>query len=148
MNLTPKQEAFCQAIVAGENQSEAYRIAYDAKNMAPATVNKRAYDLMRNGYVTGRVKELRAPVVEAVRYGLNEAMGEAEKALTMAQAQGNTSVMVAATALRAKLSGLLAEKPAVVLNALEAASTEVLLAMLAEYERRHAARELTHADHA
>ncbi len=136
MNLTPKQEAFCQAIVVGNSQSAAYRTAYDANNMAYKTVNKRASEMMARGEVTGRVAELRAPVVEAVRYDLKAAMGEANLALVMAQAQGNPSVMVAATALRAKLSGLLAEKPAAVPNVLEAASTEVLLAMLAEYERR------------
>ncbi len=56
--------------------------------------------------------------------------------------------MVAATALRAKLSGLLSEKPAVVMNVLEAASTEVLVEALAESERRIAARKLTQDDHA
>ena len=39
-------------------------------------------------------------------------------------------------------------KLAAPLSALEVTSTDVLLAMLAEYERRHAARELTHDDHA
>ncbi len=148
MNLTPKQEAFCQAIVAGENQSEAYRIAYDAENMAPATVNNKAYGLMKQGEIRARVEGLRTPVLKEVQYDLKAAMGEANKALGMAEAQGNTSVMVQATALRAKLSGLLAEKPAVVMNVLEAASTEVLVEMLAESERRIAARQLEHADHA
>lgn len=132
----------------GENQSQAYRSAYDAENMAAKTVNQAASRIMADSNITARVGELREPVVEAVRYDLKAAMGEANEALEMAKAQGNTSVMVQATALRAKLSGLLAEKPAVVMNVLEAASTEVLVAMLAESERRIAARELEHADHA
>lgn len=136
MNLTPQQEAFCQAIVVGNSQSAAYRTAYDASRSTPKSVNENASKLMTNTKVISRVAELRAPVVEAVRYDLKAAMGEANLALVMAQAQGNPSVMVAATALRAKLSGLLAEKPAAVPNVLETASTEVLLAMLAEYERR------------
>ena len=57
------------------------------------------------------------------------------------------SVMVAAVALRAKLCGLLVEKSAPPLSALESASTELLLAMLEEFKRRIAARELTHASH-
>ncbi|MEC4669081.1 MAG: hypothetical protein VST65_06065 [Nitrospirota bacterium] len=56
--------------------------------------------------------------------------------------------MVQATALKAKLSGLLAEKAPVPLSVLETTATDVLLALLAEYERRIAARELTHAEHA
>jgi len=148
MNLIAKQEKFCQAIVAGNSQSAAYRLAYDAENMAAKTVNQAASRIMADSNITARVGELRKPVVEAVRYGLKEAMGEAEKALTMAQAQGNTSVMVQATALRAKLCGLLVEKPTVVQSVLETTATEVLLAMVAEYERRIAARQLEHADHA
>ncbi len=146
--LTGKQEKFCQAIVAGNNQSAAYRTAYHAERMAPETVNQRAYEMMGRGDITARVEELRKPVVEAVQYGLKEAMGEANEALEMAKAQRNTSVMVQATALRAKLSGLLSEKPAVVMNVLEAASTEVLVEALAESERRIAARKLTQDDHA
>ena len=147
MNLTPKQEAFCQAIVAGNSQSAAYRIAYEAEKMAAKTVNQAASRIMAGSNITARVGALREPVVEAVRYGLKEAMGEAEKALTMAQAQGNTSVMVQATALRAKLCGLLVDKPTTVQSVLETTATEVLLAMVAEYERRIATRELTHGDH-
>jgi hypothetical protein len=37
--LTVKQEAFCIAILNGTGWSDAYREAYDAENMAPATVS-------------------------------------------------------------------------------------------------------------
>ena len=142
MKLTPKQEAFCQAIVAGKNQSAAYRTAYDANNMAYKTVNKRASEMMARGEVTGRVAELRAPVVEAVQYDLKTALLEADEARLIAKVDRDGSVMVQATALKAKLSGLLIEKPTMVQSVLETTSTEILLAMLAEYERRHAARAL------
>ncbi len=132
----------------GYNQSDAYRLAYDAEKMAPETVNQRAYEMMGRGDITARVRELREPVLDEVQYDLKAAMGEANLALRMAQAQENPSVMVAATALRAKLSGLLVEKAAAPLSVLETASTDVLLAMLAEYERRIAARQLDHAHHA
>ena len=68
MNLTPKQEKFCHAIVAGNSQSAAYRTAYDADNMAPQTVNHKASRLMAKGHIGARVAELRAPVVKAVQY--------------------------------------------------------------------------------
>ncbi len=147
MNLTPKQEAFCQAIVAGNSQSEAYRTAYDADNMAPKTVNQRAYEMMGRGDIAARVAELREPVIERARYDLNVAMTEALEALTMGKLEKNPSAMVAAVALRAKLSGLLAEKSAPPLNALESASTDLLLAMLEELKGRRAASEITHAHH-
>ncbi len=132
----------------GYNQSDAYRLAYDAEKMAPETVNQRAYEMMGRGDITARVRELREPVLDEVQYDLKAAMGEANLALRMAQAQENPSVMVQAVALRAKLSGLMVEKAAAPLSVLETASTDVLLAMLAEYERRIAARQLDHADHA
>lgn len=65
--LTPKEEKFCHAIVAGENQSDAYRLAYNAKRMKADTINNKAYQLMQKGDIRARVAELRAPVVQAVQ---------------------------------------------------------------------------------
>ena len=64
---TPKQEKFCQAVVRGMNQSDAYRQAYDAKRMSSKTVNQKACRLMAKGNIGARVQELRAPVVKAVQ---------------------------------------------------------------------------------
>ena len=147
MSLTPKQEAFCQAIVGGENQSEAYRIAYDAENMAPATVNNKAYGLMKQGEIRVRVEELRTPVLEEVRYDLKAAMLEAEEARIVGKTNDEGGVMVQATTLKSKLSGLLVEKTVAPVGPLEAAATSALVAMLQECERRITARQLEHADH-
>ena len=57
--MTPKQEEFCQAIADGKNQSAAYRLAYKAANMNPNTVNRKAHDLMNDGNITARIKELK-----------------------------------------------------------------------------------------
>ena len=65
--LTPKQEKFCQAIVQGYNQSEAYRLAYGVKNATAKTINERASRLMGNSKVVARVAELRAPVIQQVQ---------------------------------------------------------------------------------
>jgi phage terminase small subunit len=108
--LTAKQEAFCQAIVSGMSQADAYRKAYDAENMKPATVQKRASELMGNGAITGRVDALRAPVVEKLQYGLEQAMNEAEDAFRVSKQKEQGGAMVAAVTLRAKLNGLLIEK--------------------------------------
>ncbi len=148
MNLTPKQQAFCQAIVAGNSQSAAYRATYNAAKMKPATVSRKAYELMADGYITARVTELREPVIKKLRYDLEAAMAEASEALGMAERLENPSAMVAAVTLRAKLSGLLVEKAEMRHGVLEDASTEVLLLMRKQAELRIAARELTHAHHA
>lgn len=65
--LTPKQEAFCQAVASGQlSYSDAYRAAYDARRMKPTTVNRKAMELLGNGTITARIEELRRPAVEAV----------------------------------------------------------------------------------
>ena len=60
MKLTAKQEKFSQSIADGMNQSDAYRAAYDAERMKDSTINSKAYELMLNGEVSGRVKELKS----------------------------------------------------------------------------------------
>lgn len=60
MSLTPKQEAFAQAIADGKTQSDAYRSAFDVSpTTKPETIHKRASELMSDGEVTGRVEELK-----------------------------------------------------------------------------------------
>ncbi|NQV95447.1 MAG: hypothetical protein HQ482_10030 [Sphingomonadales bacterium] len=63
--LTPKQEAFAQAIADGNNQAEAYRLAYDVgPRTKPETIYKRASELMTSGAVAGRVEHLRKALAE------------------------------------------------------------------------------------
>ena len=59
MALTPKQEAFAQAIVDGLNYTDAYRQAYDTENMAPGTVNTEGCVLANDPKITLRITELR-----------------------------------------------------------------------------------------
>ena len=58
--LTPKQEAFCQAIADGMTQADAYRTAYSAAKMTDKSVWERASHLMKNVKVTARVSELKS----------------------------------------------------------------------------------------
>ena len=148
MKLTPKQEAFCHAIVAGKSQSQAYRNSYDCGKSAYNTINVEASQMMADPKIAIRVKALRAPVVKAVQFGLQEALTEAEEARKVGLACDEGGVMVQATTLKSKLTGLLVEKTVVPVGPLEAAATSALIAMLAECERRIAARQLEHADYA
>jgi len=66
--LTGKQEKFCQSIVQGSNQSDAYRQAYDVSRSTPKSVNENASQLMRNVKILSRVRELQEPAVKAVQY--------------------------------------------------------------------------------
>lgn len=59
-NLTPKQETFCQKYIELGDATKAYYAAYDAKNSKPITANRRAKELLDNGKIQARVRELQA----------------------------------------------------------------------------------------
>ncbi len=104
--VTAKQEKFAQLIVAGENQSDAYRGAGYSSKMADKTITEAASRLSDDSNVVARIKVLREPVVAKLRYDLEQAMGEAKAAYEMAVQCASASSMVSAVALRAKLNGL------------------------------------------
>lgn len=60
--LTMKQESFAQAIASGlyPNQAAAYRVAYDAEQMAASTIYQEASRLMANPLIAARIEELKA----------------------------------------------------------------------------------------
>jgi hypothetical protein len=58
--LTGKQLAFVQAILKGENQSDAYRLAYNAENMSPQAIWTEAGRLFRHPGVSRRITAGRA----------------------------------------------------------------------------------------
>lgn len=64
MNLTPKQEAFCQAFIETGNASEAYRRAYNASRMKSDVITVKASELLSSGNVAVRVAELRHSLAE------------------------------------------------------------------------------------
>ncbi len=70
MALTPKQEKFCQGIVSGLNQSDAYRQAYSCGDMQADTINNNAYKLTQNNEISTRIEALRLPIAERLGMGL------------------------------------------------------------------------------
>lgn len=56
--LTLKQELFVQGIISGLSQRQAYRKAYKADKMSDETVDSKASELLKNGKVTVRYREL------------------------------------------------------------------------------------------
>ena len=65
--ITAKQEAFCQALLAGKSQSDAYRDAYNTKPSSTAgAIAVSASQLMSDPKITLRIAELRKADAEAV----------------------------------------------------------------------------------
>lgn len=58
MKLSVKQENFCNYYIECGNASEAYRRAYSCSNMKDESINVKAVELLNNGKITVRVKEL------------------------------------------------------------------------------------------
>lgn len=56
--LTPKQEKYVQGLVSGLSQREAYKNAYNAKNMKDTTIDARASKLLAEYKVSIRYNEL------------------------------------------------------------------------------------------
>ena len=110
MSLTPKQEAFAQAIAKGASASDAYREAYVTDNMKPATINNSAYQLTLNPDITERIASLKAEVAERTKITLQghlEALGSLRN---LAAKKGQYAAAITAEIARAKAAGLLSDK--------------------------------------
>lgn len=108
MNLTAKQEAFCLAYLETGNASEAYRKAYNAENMKPETVNRKAKELLDHGKISARIEALQEEHRDRHKITVDDLLAELEEARQVALGQSNpqTSAAVAATMGKAKLLGL------------------------------------------
>jgi phage terminase small subunit len=108
--LTPKQEAFCLAYVETGNASEAYRRAYSAEQMAPATVNRKAKEVLDNGKITARLAEIRKPAADAAQVTLESHLKRLHDLSLAAEAAGQLSAAISAEVARGKAAGIHIEK--------------------------------------
>lgn len=110
-DLTPKQEAFAQAVASGKSQSDAYRAAYTVRESTkPETVQQQASRLMADRKVAARVEELRKPVVEAAQITLASHLQRLRELSAAAEASNQYSAAITAEVARGKASGLYVDK--------------------------------------
>jgi phage terminase small subunit len=107
--MTPKQEAFAQAVASGINQSDAYRQAYNAKGKASG-INVSACKLMANPNVAQRVAEIRAKGAERAAMTLEGHLEALAELRDRADAARQFSAAIAAEIARGKASGVHVEK--------------------------------------
>ena len=107
LNLTPKQEKFCQLYIELGNASEAYRQAYGASKMTTETINTTAKELLKNGPITVRIKELKAEHKERHNITVDDLIAELEEARQIAKdpVKPQPAAMVSATMGKAKILG-------------------------------------------
>lgn len=106
MELTPKQENFCIAYIETGNASEAYRRSYACKKMKPETIAKRACELLDNGNIAGRVREIRAPAVKKAEITLEQHLNDLKRLRDLAESAEKYGPAVTAEMARGKASGL------------------------------------------
>ena len=110
--LTPKQEKFCQCVASGMNYTDAYREAYNAENMQPATINVKACELLKIGKVSVRLNELKAKTEEKLIYSAVQSFDRLDRIGTEALADKNYSAALKAEELKGKLAGLYVDRVA------------------------------------
>ena len=120
MALTAKQEAFSQAIAEGCDPSDAYRYAYDAGAMQPATIANNAYKLLQRNDIATMISGLKQAVIDklvAVRaWDLDRLVDEAETNMTGAREDGQWSAANGSLTIIGKATGLLVDKVDVNVN--------------------------------
>ncbi len=145
--LTPKQEKFAQGVASGKSQADAYREAYPrSKKWDQDAVYSNSSDLAANAKVLQRVEELRKPVIAKLRYGLEQAMNEAEEGMLLARKHESPSAFVSAVTLRSKLNGLLIDRAMNVENPFAGFTNDELRAFMAELKARIALRQPRETD--
>ena len=107
MALTSKQQAFCDAILQGNNQSDAYRLAYNVGNMLPETIHSRAYELMQGGEITASIEESRQRNRD---WTLATVLAECDTNLAGARSDHQWSAANAIVTTGAKVAGVLTDK--------------------------------------
>lgn len=110
IKLTVKQETFAQQVALGKSQAEAYRLAYNAEKMLPATVDSKASVLGKQDKITARVAELRAPAIAAVGLTLEGHLTRLQWLSKKAEKKGQMMAAITAEVNRGKAAGLYVEK--------------------------------------
>ena len=136
--LTPKQENFCLAYLETGNASEAYRRAYDAKNMTAGTINVKASELLANDKIAVRLSELREPILKRHAITVDDLLAELEEARRLALETEAPAPAVSATMGKAKLLGLDKQLIDVTSEGKSIAPKDHSAAILAALARKHA----------
>ncbi len=108
--LTQKQEAFCLAVIEGMSASDAYRRAYDASGMTPASVNRQAKATMDNPKIASRLLSLRSVASTRAEITLATHLRDLKRLRDLAEAAQKYGPAVAAEMARGKASGLYVER--------------------------------------
>jgi hypothetical protein len=103
--LTEKQRRFVEEYLKTGSASAAYRIAYNAKGMKPATVNNKAHQLLKNGEIGARIAEHQKQARERLDVSLDTLTEALIADRAAARVDRRHSAAIAATMALAELHG-------------------------------------------
>lgn len=104
--LTGQRERFARAIAEGMSQSDAYRLAFNAKRSTMKTINEEASRIMADRKVAARVEQLVRPAVESAELSAEAHLDELKRLRDIALTAGNQAAAIRAEELRGKVAGL------------------------------------------
>ncbi len=105
--LTSKQESFCNAILSGMNQSDAYRHAYNAEKMSSNTIKVKASNLVHQDNIRRTITEARNTKKE---WALDRIVDEFGTNVELGRELGQLSASNAAITGIGKALGILSDK--------------------------------------
>jgi len=108
--LTPKQIKFCEAFVETGNATEAYRRAYNAENMQPSTITKRASELVTRGGIKAMIDHLQATHREKHKVTVESMTSDLRQIKDAACAAGQFGAAASAAKTIAQIHGLLVNR--------------------------------------
>ena len=103
--FTPKQARFVTEYLADGCASDAYRAAYNARDMSDGAIQVEASRLLDNPKVAAAIDEHRAALAKKARHSLQDCIADQERAMELAEASGNASAYAQAAMNKAKLLG-------------------------------------------
>ena len=109
--LTPKQEAFAQALATGVSQAQAYRKAFPtSKKWTDQTVWNRASELAGHGGVSGRLAELQSKAAAHAVFTLSDHLKRLQQLSRAAQRAKEFTAAVKAEENRGRAAGFYLSK--------------------------------------
>jgi len=108
--ITDKQYAFIQSMLAGNNQSDAYREAYDASEMTNPTIWARASELRHTSKVSAWLDYLMKEANADMTCSFDAHMRELNRLKNMAETKGIMNTAVQAEHYRGKAAGHYTDK--------------------------------------
>jgi len=106
--MTIKQEKFCIEYIKSGNATEAYKKAFNAENMKPTTINKKAYELLKKPEIKEFIEKTREQTIEESIIDIKQRKAYLSKLITDSKA--DISEKLKAIDLLNKMDGVYTQK--------------------------------------